>query len=308
MMTTMTTGTSPAKQTSAEYAAVESVITPELHDLGGFVVRRALPNRQCRKVGPWVFFDHMGPASFPPNQGIDVRPHPHINLATVTYLFAGELLHRDSLGNEFAVKAGEVNLMIAGKGIVHSERQRLAVKASNNKLHGLQFWLALPEEDEETDPEVILYPAETIPQGMINGVAVQVLLGDAYGLQSPVKTFAETLCVIAALQPGQELRLPEGVAQRALYVAHGRVAVAGREIAEYDMAVVTPAQPVSVTAIEESRLVVIGGEAFSHRYMWWNFVSSRRERIEQAKQDWREGAFDRVPGDEEEFIPLPEGE
>ena len=286
--------------------AIELMIYPKERDLGGFSVRRALPAGRRRMVGPWIFFDHMGPASFAPGEGIDVRPHPHINLATVTYLFEGEMLHRDSLGNELAIKPGEINLMVAGRGIVHSERQREAVKANNNVLDGLQLWLALPEADEEIEPEFHHYDPDRIPSTTVDSVPVRVLIGSAYGLQSPVKTFAQTLYVEASLQAGDSLTLPDGVAERALYVTRGKLKARESVIDQYSMAVLHGGQTVTVDAVEETRLAVIGGERLSQRYIWWNFVSSRQQRIEQAKADWKAGAFPKVPGDATEFIPLPE--
>jgi redox-sensitive bicupin YhaK (pirin superfamily) len=287
-------------------SAIELTIQPKEHDLGGFSVRRALPTIRRRMVGPWIFFDHMGPARFAPGQGIDVRPHPHINLATVTYLFEGEMLHRDSLGNEIPIRPGAINLMVAGKGIVHSERQREAVKAEGNVLNGLQLWLALPEADEEIDPEFHHYPADAIPHLDVDGVALRVLIGSAYGATSPVKTFAETLYVEAELKAGQSLALPEGVEERAVYVAEGELRAKESPMDAFSMTVFEPQPGIVVTAAEDSRIAIIGGERLSRRHIWWNFVSSRKERIEQAKQDWRNGAFPKVPGDEEEFIPLPE--
>lgn len=286
--------------------AIDLMIHPREHDLGGFSVRRALPSGKRRMVGPWIFFDHMGPAVFEPGQGIDVRPHPHINLATVTYLFQGEMLHRDSLGNALVIKPGEINLMVAGSGIVHSERQREEVKAANNVLDGLQLWLALPEADEETDPEFLHYDREQIPSLTVDGVAVRVLIGSAYGVQSPVKTFARTLYVEAGLKAGQSLALPDGVDERALYVVKGRLKALESVIDQFSMAVLHRGHAVTVHAVQDTRLALIGGEPLGHRHIWWNFVSSRKERIEQAKTDWQTGAFPKVPGDEVEFIPLPE--
>jgi len=286
--------------------AIDLIIQPREHDLGGFTVRRALPSARQRMVGPWIFFDHMGPAAFEPGQGVDVRPHPHINLATVTYLFKGEMLHRDSLGNALAIKPGEINLMVAGKGIVHSERQREEIKAANNILDGLQLWLALPEADEEIDPAFHHYDREQIPSVTLDGVAVRVLIGAAYGVQSPVRTFAQTLYVEAALKAGQHLTLPDGVDERALYVVKGKLKALESVIDQYSMAVLHPGHTVTVQAEEDTQLALIGGEALGHRHIWWNFVSSRKERIEQAKADWKNGAFPKVPGDEVEFIPLPE--
>ncbi len=287
-------------------SAIETVICPKEHDLGGFTVRRALPTAKRRMVGPWIFFDHMGPASFAPGEGIDVRPHPHINLATVTYLFEGEMLHRDSLGNELVIKPSEINLMVAGKGIVHSERQRKEVKTNNNVLNGLQLWLALPEADEEIEPEFHHYDSAEIPSVTVDTVPVRVLIGSAYDVQSPVKTFAETLYIEANLKAGQSLTLPDGVDERAVYVVKGKLSAKESMINEHSMAVLHRAQAVTVTAEQDTQLAMIGGEQFTKRYIWWNFVSSRKERIEQAKQDWQAGAFPKVPGDEVEFIPLPD--
>lgn len=286
--------------------AIERIIRPKDHDLGEFSVRRALPSAQQRMVGPWIFFDHMGPAEFAPGRGIDVRPHPHINLATVTYLFEGEMLHRDSLGNELAIRPGAINLMVAGRGIVHSERQRDQIKAKGNRLDGLQLWLALPDADEETEPAFHHYPADQIPQVDISGVAVRVLIGEAYGAHSPVRIFAKTLYVEAVLKMGQQLVLPDGMAERALYVVSGRLTAMGSVIDTHSMAVLGPDPGVMVKAEQDSRIAVIGGESVGPRHIWWNFVSSRKARIEQAKADWRAGAFAKVPGDEYEFIPLPE--
>jgi redox-sensitive bicupin YhaK (pirin superfamily) len=298
------------KQEQTEQAgpctAIDLMIHPREHDIGSLVVRRVLPTRGRRMVGPWIFFDHMGPASFEPGQGVDVRPHPHINLATVTYLFGGEMLHRDSLGNELAIKPGEINLMVAGRGIVHSERQREEIKAAGNFLDGLQLWLALPEADEEMDPEFHHYDREQIPAVEINGVAMRVLIGSAYGMESPVRTFAETLYLEASLKAGQRLTLPDGVDERAIYVVKGRLTALDSEIDQYSMAVLHSGHTVTVEALEDTQLALIGGERLGHRHIWWNFVSSRTERIEQAKQDWKNGAFPTVPGDEVEFIPLPE--
>lgn len=287
-------------------AAIELLLSPKEHDIGGMFVRRALPSARRRMVGPWIFFDHMGPAEFPPGQGIDVRPHPHINLATVTYLFEGEMLHRDSLGNELVITPGAINLMVAGRGIVHSERQRDEVKTSGNRLHGLQLWLALPEADEETDPAFHHYAADEIPAVEVEGVPLRVLIGSAYGAISPVRTFAETLYVEARLQAGQSLVLPDTVAERAVYVPAGRLFAGGQAINAFEMAVFSDQAGITLTAETPTQVAIIGGEPFNRRHIWWNFVSSRRERIEQAKQDWQAGNFPLVPGDEDEFIPLPE--
>lgn len=291
--------------TVAGCAAIDLIIRPRDKDLGGFSVRRSLPTAQHKMVGPWIFFDHMGPADFPAGQGINVRPHPHVNLATVTYLFEGEILHRDSLGSVQAIRPGDINLMVAGRGIVHSERERPEVTAAPHRLHGLQLWLALPQADEEIDPAFRHYAASDIPTAVIDGVPVRVMMGTAYGLTSPVRTFARTLYVEAHLQPGQTLALPEAE-ERAVYVAQGALAARGTDIPEHSMAVFADAAGVVLEATAESRIAIIGGEHLGQRFIEWNFVSSRKARIEAAKDDWRAGRFPKVPGDETEFIPLPE--
>jgi redox-sensitive bicupin YhaK (pirin superfamily) len=284
---------------------IKTVITPKQKDLGGFSVRRVLPAIEQRMVGPWLFFDHMGPAVFPAGSGINVRPHPHVNLATVTYLFEGEILHRDSLGSYQPIRPGDVNLMIAGKGIVHSERERPEVTAVEHNLHGLQLWLALPEAQQEIAPDFIHYPDATIPTVNAEGVSVRVIIGHAYGVTSPVKMFAETHYFEAAMAPNQSLALPL-IEERAVYVADGVVNIDGTQVEQYQMAVINPAHDVQVIALESSRIALIGGEKMAPRRMFWNFASTSSERIEQAKLDWKEGRFDKVPGDEDEFIPLPE--
>lgn len=284
--------------------AIELLIQPRERDLGGFSVRRVLPTKERPMVGPWIFFDHMGPAHFPAGDGINVRPHPHINLATVTYLFEGEILHRDSLGSVQPIRPGDINLMVAGKGIVHSERERPEVTAQTHTLHGLQLWLALPEAAEEMEPAFMHYPSASIPSIQVKGVPVRVIMGSAYGLTSPVELFSDTLYIEAHLQKGQTLTLPHAP-ERALYVAQGSLKAKDSDIPEFSMAVLGPDHDVEVVAQAETRLAMIGGEAFSHRHIEWNFVSSRAGRIEQAKADWKEGHFPVIPGDEEKFIPFP---
>lgn len=284
--------------------AIAMVLQPRSKDLGGFAVRRLLPTVQKRTVGPWIFFDHMGPADFPAGEGINVRPHPHVNLATVTYLFEGEILHRDSLGSLQAIRPGDINLMVAGRGIVHSERERPEHTASPHRLHGLQLWLALPEADEEIEPAFHHTPGADIPALEIDGVPVRVMMGTAWGVSSPVRTFADTLYIEAHLQPGQRLQLPPA-AERAVYVAQGALRARDVAIPEHALAILTDAPDVVVEATAEARIALIGGAPVGHRFIDWNFVSSRKERIEEAKRDWREGRFPKVPGDEVEFIPLP---
>ncbi|TNE74251.1 MAG: pirin family protein [Gammaproteobacteria bacterium] len=284
--------------------AIELVIQPRKKDLGGFSVRRVLPTKERQMVGPWIFFDHMGPANFSAGDGINVRPHPHVNLATVTYLFEGEILHRDSLGSIQPIRPGDINLMVAGRGIVHSERERPEVTSTDHTLHGLQLWLALPKDKEEIEPAFLHYPSADIPAIKVQGVAVRVIMGSAYGVASPVETFAETLYMEAHLQQGQSLILPNA-SERAIYVAQGSLDAGGTTIPEFSMAVLGPEEGVEITALEASRIAVIGGEPFDERHMLWNFVSSRADRIQQAKNDWKDGRFPTIPGDDEEFIPFP---
>ena len=284
--------------------AIELIIQPRETDLGEFSVKRSLPTRARKMVGPWIFFDHMGPAEFAPGKGVNVRPHPHINLATVTYLFEGEILHRDSLGSKQSISPGDINLMVAGKGIVHSERERPEVNGVPHRLHGLQLWMALPEEFEEIDPAFYHYPSRDIPAATIDGVSLRVLIGDAYGLVSPVKTYSDTLYVEADLQAGQRLELANAE-ERALYVAKGQLKLKDKVINQYDMVVLSEAEGVAIEATQNSRIALIGGKNLGPRFIEWNFISSRKERIEQAKQDWLAGKFPKVIEDEVEFIPLP---
>jgi redox-sensitive bicupin YhaK (pirin superfamily) len=294
----------PCAATVSPCDAVELILQPREKDLGGFSVRRLLPTAQRRMVGPWTFFDHMGPATFPAGSGINVRPHPHIGIATVTYLFEGEILHRDSLGSLQAIRPGDINLMVAGRGIVHSERERPEVTAVAHRLDGLQLWLALPEAEEERAPAFYHYPAAEVPTVIVDGVAVRVLMGSAYGVASPVATYSETLYLEAHLQAGQSLALPDA-AERAVYVVSGALAAQDTAVPARSMVIFSARPGVVVTATEASRIALIGGAPLGRRFIEWNFVSSRKERIEQAKGDWRAGRFPKVPGDEDEFIPLP---
>lgn len=286
-------------------SALKLILKPKDKDLGGFCVRRTLPTQECRSVGPWVFFDHMGPAHFEENEGIDVRPHPHIGLATVTYLFEGEMLHRDSLGTEARVLPGDINLMVAGRGIVHSERQREEIKSGPQDIHGLQLWLALPAELEQSEPNFFHYDKADIPEVEQNGVPVRVMMGSAYGVTSPVKTLSETLYIEARLQAGQSLNLPNAD-EKALYVIKGELSVEDTILDEHSMAIFANEPNITVTATRDTMLAMIGGTPVGKRHMEWNFVASDKALIERAKRDWLAGRFPIVPGDEEQFIPLPE--
>lgn len=293
--------------TSKAPETIALVIEARPRDLGGFGVRRALPSGERRMVGPFIFFDHMGPTELAAGHGIDVRPHPHIALATVTYLFAGEMVHRDSLGSLQPIRPGDVNWMLAGRGIVHSERTGDEVRRRGGPLHGIQSWVALPRADEENAPFFDHHPAATIPAIHRAGAALHVVAGEAYGARSPVRVASPTLYVAAALESGAALPLPDEHPERAVYVVEGELAVGPRRFGAGTMVVFHPGAA-EVHARAASRLVLIGGAPLDgERHIWWNFVASSRERIERAKADWREGRFGVVPGDEREFIPLPEG-
>jgi redox-sensitive bicupin YhaK (pirin superfamily) len=288
--------------------AIEKVIVPRTHDLGGFQVRRALPAVGQRMVGPFIFFDQMGPAEFHLGEGLDVRPHPHIGLSTVTYLFDGEIMHRDSLGTALAIRPGAVNLMTAGRGIVHSERTGLEARASGPKLYGIQAWLALPKTHEETAPAFSHHGAEALPRIVEGGKRISLIMGSAYGQTSPVQFPWDALYAEAVLSPGAILPLDPDYDERAVYVVSGKIDIAGEEFGAGQLLVFKPGDRISILAIDQSRVMLVGGEPMDGpRNIWWNFVSSSKERIEQAKQEWKTGRFDTVPGDEAEFIPLPEG-
>lgn len=289
---------------SNDQGSIQLTIRPTLKDLGEFTVRRVLPAPQQRMVGPFIFFDHMGPAEFAPGEGIAVRPHPHIGLATITYLFTGQIMHRDSLGFVQPIEAGAVNLMTAGRGIVHSERAGDDLDTIS-ELHGIQSWMALPTEDEETDPAFLHYPADTIPETDIDGVSIRVIMGEAYQQTSPVKLFSPTLYLECRLPAGTRLTLPANYDELAVYVVQGSILIGDQRYETGDMPIAASGQAPCLIAETDSRVMVIGGSTLGKRHIYWNFVSSSRERIEQAKQDWRERRFDSVPGDDE-YIPLPD--
>ena len=284
-----------------------TVITPRVHDLGGgFEVRRAVPSLQARSVGPFVFVDHMGPAVFEPGRGIDVRPHPHIGLATVTFLWAGAIHHRDTLGSDQVIRPGDVNWMTAGRGIAHSERTPADERAAGQDLHGMQTWVALPQRDEEIAPEFHHHAAASLPQWTRNGAHLRVIAGQAWGEQSPVRVFADTFNVAIDLQPDAQLPIDSRAVERALYVLDGEAQLDGADIPPRHLVLLDRGTTPVLRAKTPLKAMLLGGEPLDgSRHLWWNFVSSSRERIEQAKQDWLQGRFGKIEGDDE-FIPLPE--
>jgi len=279
-----------------------------VHDLGdGFTVRRMLPVLQARHVGPFVFFDHMGPVQLPPGKGMDVRPHPHIGLSTLSWLFDGAIRHRDSLGSMVDIRPGEVNWMTSGHGIVHSERTPPAERASGQKLHGIQVWVALPQADAETESFFDHHGRDELPTIRRPGVEAILAAGTAYGERSPVKVFAPLFFLDVKLDAGAELELPQEHFERGIHVVEGSVSWGGLDVAATQMAVQAGATAPPLRAREASRLILFGGAPLDgERHLHWNFVASSLARIDQAKADWREGRFPKVPGDELEFIPLPE--
>jgi len=299
-------GKDPAVGDARAADAVELIVIPRSVDVGHFAVCRALPHVKRRMVGPFIFFDHFGPAEFHAGQGIDVRPHPHIGLATVTFLFDGEIMHRDSLGTAAAIRPSEVNWMTAGRGIVHSERSDNELRKRRQKLYGIQIWVALPKQHEETDPDFTHYAAESLPRIEGDGKTVRVVAGSLFGEKSPVKTFSKLFYGDATCQPGALLSLDNEHQERAIYLLEGNVEIAGQAFEPGRLLVFSSGDEVTVKATSAARLLLFGGEPLDGpRHLWWNFVSSSRERIEQAKADWKAGRFAPVPGDPE-FIPLPE--
>ncbi|MEO7885282.1 MAG: pirin family protein [Polaromonas sp.] len=273
---------------------------------GGFMVRRLLPSAQQQSVGPFIFFDHFGPVTEQPGTDHDVRPHPHIGLATVTYLFEGAMMHRDSIGSAQRIEPGAINWMTAGRGIVHSERAPDDLRGTAYVNHGLQLWAALPSEFEETAPGFSHTPAESIPEAWVDGAMVRILVGEAFGKTSPVKTYSHTLYLDVALKAGTPFTLPPLAEQMALYAVDGDLQVDGQSLPMHTLATLSAGAAVLLEASAPTRLVVIGGDALdAHRFMWWNFVSSRKERIVQASEAWEAQSMGEVPG-ETEFIPLPE--
>jgi redox-sensitive bicupin YhaK (pirin superfamily) len=283
-----------------------TVIAARPRDLGGFTVGRVLPSTARKLIGPFIFFDHMGPADFPQGRGIDVRPHPHIGLATVTYLFDGEIVHRDSLGSHQPIRPGDVNWMTAGRGIVHSERTRAELRQSGSRLDGLQLWVALPRCHEEAEPEFRHHPASDLPRVEIADARIRVLAGSIFGQTSPVRTLSPLFYADAAMPAGSELPIPDEYEERAAYIVSGTVTCGAERAERGRMLVFTAGAPSTLRATSAARVALIGGAPIDgERHIFWNFVSSSQARIEQAKHDWQEGRFPKVPGDEQEFIPLP---
>src|SRR4051794_28528517 len=281
-----------------------TILAPRVHDLGGFSVRRVLPQLRARHIGPFVFFDHMGPAQFAPGIGMDVRPHPHIGLATVTYLFEGVIEHRDSLGNVQSIRAGDVNWMTAGRGIVHSERTPGMERAAGHGLHGIQTWVALPLDSEEVEPSFHHHAADQLPEFKLDGVNLRLIAGQALGQRSPVTTYTRMFYLAAEFPAGSDFLLPPEHIERAVYAVDAPLVVDGLDVQPGQLAVMPAGEPVKIAAPRGARAMLCGGDPLDgERHVWWNFVSSSRERIEAAKARWRAQQYAAVPG-ETEFIPL----
>ncbi|RWF71198.1 MAG: pirin family protein [Mesorhizobium sp.] len=286
---------------------IELMVIPNAKDIGGFQVHRALPTARRRLVGPFIFFDRMGPAILRAGQALDVRPHPHIGLSTVTYLFDGKIRHRDSLGTEMVIQPGDVNLMTAGRGIVHSERTPQELRGAPMSVSGLQTWLALPDDKEEVDPIFENTAAMRLPKIDAEGVSGRIVIGAFSGLRSPVVTASDTLYADLSLAPGASVKIPTDAEERAIYTLEGEVSISGDRFPAERLLVFRPGDEIVVSSEGGAHFMLFGGASLgSKRYIWWNFVSSSKERIEQAKEEWKTGRFDIVPGDEEEFIPLPD--
>lgn len=293
--------------------AIETLIVPRSRDLGGFEVRRALPAPKRQMVGPFIFFDQAGPAEFLTGQGVDVRPHPHIGLGTVTYLFQGDFHHRDSTGADQVIRPGALNWMVAGRGVTHSERTSAKARSGPNSLFGIQTWLALPESHEDVAPSFEHHGKDTLPVIEDSGVSVRLILGNAYGQLAPAKMLSETFYADVRLEPGIRLPMPDDHEDRGIYIVEGSISVAGQEFEAGQMMVFRPGDRVTVAAGDRgARLMILGGATFNGpRYIWWNFVASSQERIEAAKSEWRaanwgQGRFDLPADDRNEHIPLPE--
>jgi redox-sensitive bicupin YhaK (pirin superfamily) len=287
-------------------SAIQTTLRPKRRDIGGFEVARLLPQPKLKTVGPFIFLDHIGPAEFLSGHGIDVRPHPHIGLATVTYLFEGEMDHRDSLGVVQTIHPGDVNWMTAGRGIVHSERSGTRSRAAHSRLHGMQSWVALPKVHEEVAPSFYHHPAAVLPRVAIGPITITLIAGTAFGATSPVATYSPLFYADAHMPVASELTLAIEHPERAVYIAAGAVRLDGHLLQSGTFVQLAADTSPMLRAQEDSHVMLLGGEPLDgERHIWWNFVSSSRERIERAKQDWREQRFEPVPGDRE-FIPLPD--
>jgi len=294
--------------TTGPDTAIETIVVPRTRDLGdGFEVRRVLPAIERRMVGPFVFFDQMGPVILRDGKGLDVRPHPHIGLATVTYLFDGEIVHRDSLGNDLAIRPGALNWMTAGRGIVHSERTSPELRRQGSRLYGIQSWVALPHDKEETDPAFAHHGASDLPIIQGEGKTVRVIAGEFQGAKSPAKVLSELFYADAVLESGARIEIPAKHEERAAYIVEGRIGIDGEFYEAGRLLVFRQGEAILIEALGPARVMLLGGEPMDGpRHIWWNFVSSSKDRIEQAKADWKAGRFPKVPGDEVEFTPLPE--
>lgn len=298
--------TDPLPGDAAAADALPIVIIPRVRDIGGFEVRRALPSAQRQMVGPFIFFDQWGPITVQAGQGQDVRPHPHIGLSTVTWLFDGKMYHRDSLGTEQQIAPGELNWMTAGKGIVHSERTPTIERARTRTVFGIQSWVALPKAREETKPTFEHVATSALPFITDHGREVRVVAGSIYGASSPVKTHSDLFYADVKLVAGARLPLPVEHEERGIYIAEGSLEIAGQVYGVNQLLVFRPGDAITITAHSDARFMMLGGEPMDGpRHIWWNFVSSSKERIEAAKEDWKRARFAIVPGDEKEFIPLP---
>lgn len=302
----------PGCPDAAGLDAIETLIIPRARDLGDFEVRRALPAPKRQMVGPFIFFDQAGPAEFVTGKGVDVRPHPHIGLATVTYLYRGEFQHRDSLGTDQIILPGAVNWMVAGRGVTHSERTSEATRKAPHSLFGIQTWVALPEGKEDVAPSFEHHGKDALPVIESEGVQLRLILGRAYGETAPANTFSETFYGDVSLEPGARLPMPDDHEDRGIYVVEGSISIAGQEFEAGRMLVFRPKDKITVASgARGARVMILGGATLGGpRYIWWNFVSSSQDRIEQAKEQWRQGRwgkgqFDLPPGDQQEFIPLP---
>ena len=300
-------GNDPTSGDAFACDAIELMVIPNAKDIGGFQVRRALPTAKRRLVGPFIFFDRMGPAILRADQALDVRPHPHIGLATVTYLFDGEIMHRDSLGTAAAIRPGEVNWMTAGRGIVHSERTAPELRTAGSPIHGLQMWVALPAAKEEMAAGFAHHATAEFPLLQENGRTIRVVVGSLYGAKSPVPTVHETIFGDVRLPTGSRLPLDADHEERAIYLIDGEIDIAGDKFAPGRLLLFKPGDQLTIQAATDTHFIIVGGAPMDGpRHIWWNFVSSRKERIEQAKAEWKAGHFGKVPGDEIEFIAVPE--